>query len=170
MNEQTYTVDQLTEMDDEAFNRAVTENLRANGRQKSPFQDPSVAERTYCALLEQLWTTDAVMKRYAEDPEISAEHFARTVSFRHHLLGVMEITERRITWRSRNAGPAWRALLNDVLDEIEGGPDDALLDEMQIPFPGRRGTKEESLTLRQWLEVRRVKDPSRIPVKDVVAA
>lgn len=172
MTDNTYTVEQLLAMSDDTFHNAVTRDLKANGRSGSPFQDPQVIDRTYEALLEHLWTTDATMQRQAEDPKISAEHFARTRAFRRHILTVADLTDLRIRRRRSSAGEsaAWRKLLNEVLDEIEGGPEDAILDDLSIPFPGRRGTDEPALTLREWLETRRIKDPSRMPVKELAVA
>lgn len=162
----TYTVEQLTEMNDLDFDEAVTEDLRYVAQFKGPFQQPELADRTLHALLQKLWFADSRIQIQAEDPNVSPEQYRRTVGFRNHLIGVIDVTERRVNrLRSRDARESaeWKALLHDVLEELEGGPEEDILDEFEIPYA-------DGMNLRTWLEVRRVKDPSRIKVKEGVAA
>jgi hypothetical protein len=160
-----YTAEELVAMSDDDFQEVVTDDLRFTGRHRSPFQDPAVIRRTLTALIEQLWYIDSVIAQRAEDPNCPAEVYRKTVAFRRHLLGVIDVTEKRVTWmEGYNAlrVSMWKEHLHTLLDELAGGPEDKLLDEIIIPFP----TGE--LSLRAWREIRVQKDPSRaVPVKAV---
>ncbi len=164
-NATEYTTDELIAMGDDRFADAVVENLHHAGAYKGPFQHPDVRARTLLALIEKLWFTDSQIEKQAEDPTYSIERYEKTLAFRRHLLAVVDLTERRISFdvpaRVREAS-AWKQVLHEVLDEIEGGPDDDILDEFDIPFV-------EDLSLRSWLDIRRVKDPSRVKAKVVAA-
>lgn len=171
-----YTVDELLAMDDEDFADAVTEDLVYAGRHSSPFQAPELARRTLTVLVERVWFIDAVLQRNADNAEYSAERWEKSLAFRRHLLSVIDVTERRIRWMEGGGvreTRKWKALLNELCDEIEGSSLDWLLDEFTIPFREWRSGGEvpdgPKMSLRMWLEVRRVKDPSRIPERAVAA-
>lgn len=154
-----HTVESLDAMDDDDFTEAVTEDLSWTGSIRSPFQDPALIRRTLATLEQRAHFVEENLRKKAEDPNVSADNFARTASFRRHLLVVIETVERQLRWQE--AKPAreisgWKALLNEVLDEIEGTELDDVLDEINAPYA-------DGISLRTWIERRRAKDPSRIP-------
>jgi hypothetical protein len=161
-----YTAPELLAMDDEDFAEVVTDDLKYTASHSSPFQDPEVIRRTLTALIEHLWYIDSVIAKRAEDPNCSAEVYQKTIAFRRHLIASIDLTERRVTWLDGHDArkvSLWKKHLHEVLDQIAGSAEDALLDEMTIPFP------TGPLSLRAWREIRNVKDPSRV-VKQEVAA
>lgn len=58
----------------------------------------------------------------------------------------------------------WKDSAAMICDAIEGGPSDHLLDDLEFSFP------TGSITLRDWIDIRRAKEPSRIPERLKVAA
>lgn len=158
------TVEELLAISDGDFRAEATEDLEYTGAHSSPFQDPQVIRRTLTSLIDSLWFVDASVRKQAVDPRVDATKYERTLAFRRHLLSVIDITERRAEWA---AGPtarqisAWKQLLHDLLDALDGGPEEWVLDDLKIPF--------DNLTLRAWREIRRVKDPRRVPAKEVAA-
>lgn len=153
-----YIREELLEMSDKDFQKAVCENLHASTRPRGPFQHPDVIRLTLSALLDRFWFADAQMKKQADDPNVDAEHYARTVGFRNHVLSCVDMTERRLS-RMEPQGVAasmWKDLLHKVCDELAGQDEfDDILDEFTIPFG--------DITLRTWREIRQLKKPSRIP-------
>jgi hypothetical protein len=167
-----YTVEELVAMSDDDFQEVVTDDLRFTGRHYSPFQDPAVIRRTLTSLIEQLWYIDGVIAQRAEDPACSTETYRKTLAFRRHLLAVLDVTERRASWlETPDEGrlKAWRRLLHEVCDEIDGTPQQWILDDLVIPFPMHDPQyKGAGMTLRAWREIRIQKDPKRaLPVKEV---
>jgi hypothetical protein len=164
-----YSINDLLAMSDERFGAAATANLHATTRWKSPFQQPDIVQRTLHALVEKLWFTDSQIGKKAEDPTYPIEQYERTLSFRRHLLASIDLTERRASNGRQKEAQAWRALLHEVCDEIEGDDVfDEILDEFFIPFAGERDGGPK-ITLRQWIEIRRIKEPSRVKEKAVAA-
>lgn len=167
-----YSVDELVAMSDDDFQEVLTDDLRFTGRHQSPFQDPAVIRRTLTALIEQLWYIDSVIAQRAEDPDCSAETYRKTLAFRRHLLAVLDVTERRAAWlETPNEGRvrAWRRILHEVCDELDGTPQQWILDEFVVPFPMNDPRyKGPGMSLRTWREIRVQKDPSRaVPEKAV---
>ncbi|MDF2990243.1 MAG: hypothetical protein K0S37_757 [Microbacterium sp.] len=162
----TLTVEQLRAMSDPVFYHAVTENLIVTKAYSSPFQDASIIERTEGALVNHLWRVDESLQKQAVDPDCTPERFARAQSFRRHLLATIDIVERRIAWlqggNKNQLISAWKEFAHDLADALEHSNLASDLDELMVPIGG--------LTARQWLEVRRIKDPSRVPSRDEVAA
>ena len=167
----TYSVDDLLAMDDVRFGTEATADLRYTGRFKSNFQHKDVVDRTLHALLEKLWFVSDQIDKQREDPEVTPEHFQRTCAFRRHLLSVIDLTERRAdrNYPGASTARAWRQVLNELCDELEGGPMDWLLDDFLIPLPSM-GSDNGDMSLRTWVGIRRVKSPERIPNKEEVAA
>jgi hypothetical protein len=135
-------------------------------RYKSPFQQDAVVRRTLLALIEKLHITDAHIARQAEDPTVSSERFESALSFRRHLIAAIEVSEKRASFlipRVAREASAWKDTLHAVCDELFETEFDDVLDEFEIPFA-------EGMTLRQWREVRLVKDPSRHASREMVAA
>lgn len=158
------TVEELLALDDRTFADEASEDLEYTAGHQSPFQDPLVIRRTLTALLEKVWFADQTLHKYADDASVTAERYEATARFRRFLLSVVDITERRLTWmdggHARQAS-AWKKILHEVLDALDGGPEEWILDEFKIPF--------HNMTLKAWREIRRVKDPRRVPVKEVAA-
>ena len=156
-----YTVDELEAMDDYEFGDAVTEDLEHTGHHLSAFQDRKVVGRTLTALLDKLWSTDATLRKHADDPNCSAEKWGKMKAFRRYLLSAIDITQRRMEWQqgpSARTLRAWRAILDELVGEIEETELDFLLDEMKIPF--------DNLTLRQWKEIRDTKRMNMAPKRE----
>ena len=154
------TVEELLALGEPDFIDEVTVDLTYTARADSPFQDERLRERTLDALTEHLWQTNARIQKRAEDPACTSEQFSSTLGFRKLLLYAIFQTERRIersAHPNRRSVSLWKDELNTVADAIEGGPADHVLDEIQLPFP--TGT----MTLRDWLDIRRTKEPSRVP-------
>ena len=161
-DEPEFTVESLLAMSEEDFASAVTDDLQETKRGDSPFQDRKVIHRTLTALGDHMWKTEAVLADQAEDVNCTPERFAGTVRFRRHLLSTIDSVERRLPWVLKNAGGdalrRWKNFANDLADALEESSESSALDELIIPFA--------SISARQWLEIRRVKDPSRVPVKE----
>jgi hypothetical protein len=162
---QQRTQGELEALDDAAYAEALTADVKYAKAHSSPFQSEALITRTENALVDALWQVDIHIQQQAEDPSCPPERYKRSQNFRLLILSAIDITERRRDYYSANKGAAnalraWRAFAHELADIIEDGADAYELDEVEIPFGG--------LTARQWLEVRRVKDPSRIR-EDVAA-
>ena len=149
------TVDELEALGESDFYEEVMEDLNFVRAAGSPFKDPRVVDRTHAALVDRLgFITESIVRKR----EIGADPTA-AIRLRRHVISVLYAIEKAIEWRKAGKTrelSAWKDTLNKVLDEIEGDEEfDDILDEYSTPFKG--------MSLRDWLEVRRVKDPSRIP-------
>ena len=158
-----WTVEELISQDDDEFAEAVTEDLLYTISRGSPFQDKLIVERTLDALLDRFEFVSETLRRKARDPLIAPENIESTQRFLYLLRHSINVTERRslrlLPPRSREIS-AWKNVLNQVLDEIEGDEVlDRVLDEISLPFYSFQRT----MTLREWLTIRRDKDPSRMP-------
>lgn len=168
-----YTPEELLEMDDIDFAEAVTEDLQFTGAHDSPFQDPAIIRRTIGVLIDKIHFADGVLQRQADDASVSAERFDKTAGFRRHLIAVLDISETRLCWQEKRYSSAtrearaWKKLLNLVCDELEDSKLDWILDEFTIPM--RDEGTAVSIDLRTWIDIRRAKDPQRVPEKEVAA-
>lgn len=166
-----YTVAELLAMSDKDFEAAVSEDLRQTSSWRSAFMDPQVIFRTEIALIQTLSRVEEAIHRQAEDPTYSAERYAKSLTFRRMVIMCIEILDRQVI---RNGGSAssvrkglkfWRQVANELADVIEGTALDRHLDEIEVALAGgSRG--DGAMTVRQWVAVRRLKDPSRVPAKD----
>lgn len=161
------TVESLLDLEDEEFVDAVTDDLQLAGGAHGPFQDGRVIDRTYAALIERLGFVNETLRHKAEDPKVTPIEYGGALKFRRHVLTVLDAVERQMTWQQGvNARylSKWKNLVNMLCDEIEGDDIfDEVLDDDDFRIPHGRGGGGPRLTLREWLEVRRIKDPSRVP-------
>lgn len=163
------TIEALLAMDDFTFRRTVTDDMHLVRQFNGPFQSREVIQRTLLALIDSLWQTNNLLEDRAEDPNCSAELFAKTKKYRAHLLSVIDITERRSEFYQ---GPKerelrrWRAVLHEVIDGIMSGKDDSEILDIKIP-PFRDA--EVRHNLETWWEIRRAKDPRRVEAMKAAA-
>lgn len=168
MNETVhYTLEQITAMGDQAFADAATKNLHYTTVHSSPFLDHTVIDRTAHSLLERLWRVRRAIEMQAEDPSVPAEVYARTKRFYSILQASIDIVDRRMIWQdghmTRRHLRQWKAVANDLVDALEGTSGDRALDEITIPFP------QGDMTVREWITIRRAKDPDFFPRKELAA-
>lgn len=158
-DDEDYTVEELLEMSAGEFKEAVTEDLNYTGETASAFQDKRVVGRTLDALRTALWNVDQSLERNKNNLEYSDDKWDSAAVFRRLVIFTLNVTQNRVentAGTNAQIGRMWRSKLHAVLDEIEGSELDHLLDDMRPPFTGE-------MTLREWLLVRRAKDPHRIP-------
>lgn len=158
-----YTIEQLENMSDDTFHKAVTNDMHEASRSNSPFQSETIIERTMDALIEWLWITNSKIDDRAEDPNCPRSLYENTLKYRSHLLAVIDVTERRIA-RSRDgayrAQKAWKQVLHEVVDAILEGRSDE--DILAIEIPSFGSHEGGSLPLDEWWEIRLAKEPSRV--------
>ena len=162
----SYALEELIDMKDRDFHNAVVEDMFETARGHGPFQQEAIIERTLTGLMEWLWITNAKIDERAEDPDCSAELYANTVKFRHHILSIIDITEKRIGWlhgvKERDL-QRWKQMAHEIIDAIMEGKDDEEILSIKIPYPGRGAQEGESpIDLETWWEIRRAKDPRRV--------
>lgn len=157
--------ERLLALSDDAFHDEVSEDFYQTTSYRSPFLHPRVIERTWTTLNHALIRVDGEIKVRAEDPTVSAEAYRRTVNYRAMVIRVLLMLEGHPNWpvggsrSKRSEGQHWRLVAHRLAEVIEGGPDDDALDEL---------VAVEDMTVRAWLERRRIKDPSRrqVPIKE----
>jgi hypothetical protein len=158
--------ERLLTLDDEDFDDELTDDFYRTTSYRSPFLHPSVIERTWTHLNHALIRVDGQIRARAEDPNVTAEQYRRTVNYRAMVIRVLLMVEGHPNWpvggsrSKRSEGQHWRLVAHRLAEVIEGGPDDDALDA-QVAV--------EQMTVRAWLERRRIKDPSRVPAKELAA-
>lgn len=159
-----YEYDELIDMRDDDFQDAVTDDFDLTVGDESAFLHPDIIERTYHALNQALTRVDTTLITKAEDPDVSATSYRSSVMFRRRVLWALTVLEGHPSWPRREDGGQrfWRAFANQLADAMEGTALDGQLDKIVVPGLG--------MTTRQWVARRRVKDPKRVPVKELVAA
>ena len=167
-----YTAEELVEMGDPEFRKAVADDLFTTGHSMGPFQDRRVVDRTLLGLIDWLWWTNQKLDERAEDPSCTVELFQKTEKYRRHLLSVIDLTERRVAWlkgTKERTLQQWKKLLHEVIDAIMEGSDDEEILAIKVPS---YITGNDSLDLETWYEIRREKSPSRVKdwEKEKVAA
>jgi len=165
------TPETLIQMNDRDFEELACENLYTTAAWQGPFQHPTVIHRTLSALSMRLSFTDSFMDRVADDPEYPAMKWKAAEKFRAHLVATISNTERRLEFlpHSRRVERIWKKIVNEILDELEGSEMDWILDEFNLnEYFGE--TDGLNMSLREWLDVRRVKNPNRVPEREGDAA
>ncbi|GAB2699377.1 hypothetical protein BKA24_001793 [Microbacterium marinum] len=160
-----HTLAELLQMDDVAYDDAVAQDVYATTAWQSPFMDSSLIHRTESSLVGRMGRVEASIRRLAEDPLCDAIRYGKARSFHRMLQIAVERTERRIAHEAGGGQGwirAWKEFANRLADELENSDAAEALDEIVIPIG--------NLTARQWLDSRRLKDPSRIPTWAEVAA
>lgn len=159
-----YAYDELIDMRDDDFQDAVTEDFDLTVGDESAFLHPDIIERTYHALNQALTRVDTTLVTKAEDPDVSAASYRASVMFRRRVLWALTVLEGHPNWprKQDKSQRYWRAFANQLADAMEGTSLDHLLDEIEVP-----GLQ---MSTRQWVARRRVKDPKRVPAKELVAA
>ncbi|MGO2150822.1 MAG: hypothetical protein ACTH32_06430 [Microbacterium gubbeenense] len=164
------TVESLINLDTQSFTQVVTDDLSLVGNAHGPFQDAKVIDRTYGALVERLSFVNETLAHKAEDPNVTPIEYARTQRFRRHIIAVLNTVERQMTWQQGVKAKQlsrWKDLLHKICDEIEGDEEfDDILDDADFQVPYGAGPGQGTfLSLRDWVAIRRIKDPSRVQQK-----
>lgn len=154
-----WTVKELLEMSEEEFLEAACEDLTFTANWNGPFQTKEVIHRTLAALRNRASFTDSLLSK----PIV--ERREATESFRRHVQSVIDNTKLRIGKMENSARKyerIWKRIANDLCDELEESDRSWMLDEINLGdyFETTPGMK---ITLREWVEARREKDPSRVP-------
>ncbi|UOE45906.1 hypothetical protein [Agromyces larvae] len=150
-----YTVDELRAMPEEQFEKVVTDSLVETRNWNGSFQHPDVIHRTGAALVTALALTNIRIERRRTDPRFGPEDIDRIESFRAHLLAVVESTDRRIDHLSTSTSRTvrrWKDFAEELIEVVEDSHLAWALDEIDNPFGD---------TAREWIERRRIKEPSR---------
>lgn len=163
-DDEPYEYGELIEMRAEDFNDAATDDFDRTIGEGSAFLHPDIILRTYHALNLALTRVDTNLLTKAEDPNVTAASYRSSVMFRKRTLYALTVLEGHPNWpRQMDKGQRyWRAFAHQLADAIEGTAVDRLLDEIAVPGL--------DMTTRQWVARRRVKDPNRVPNKELVAA
>jgi len=153
------TPEQLLALDEADFEDAASEDFYKTTSFRSPFMHPTVIERTWTVLNHALIRVDGDITRRAEDPDVTVEQYRRTVNYRAMVIRVLLMLEGHPNWPARVTKDSrhWRSIAHVLAEVIEGGRDDDALDDILAV---------DGMSVRAWLERRRIKDPSRVPAKD----
>jgi len=165
-NNEPYTLEELAELNEFEYNDAATDDFDETVAKGSPFLHVDNIERTYHSLSYALTRVDTVLVKQAEDPNITPFHYRKSVMFRRRVLWALSVLEGHPNWPAREAQgqKQWRAFAHELADLLEGTALDRKLDEVRLP------DKLGGMTVRDWVARRRVKDPARVPAKEMVIA